>query len=58
MDWGVLVGVGVAEERLIREQPLTPDNSNVSQATQMQRKRSGKRDLDMVVDISINVILV
>lgn len=52
MDLGVLVGVGVAEERLIREQPLAPDNSTVSQATKMQREKSGKRDLDTVVDTS------
>jgi hypothetical protein len=52
MDWGVLVGVSVAEERLIREQPLAPDNSNASQATKIQREKSGRRDLDTVVDTS------
>jgi hypothetical protein len=52
MDWGVLVGVGVAEERLIREQPLAPDNNNISQATKIQREKSGKRDLDTMVDTS------
>ena len=49
---GVLVDVGVAEERLIREQPLAPGNSSVSQVTRMQGKRSRKRDLDTVVDTS------
>jgi hypothetical protein len=52
MDLGVLVGVGVAEERLIGKQPLTPDNSSVSQAAKMQRAKNGKRDLDTVVDTS------
>ena len=52
MDLGVLVDVGVAEERLIGKQPLAPDKSSVSQATKMQRAKNGRRDLDTVVDTS------
>jgi hypothetical protein len=52
MDMGALVGVGVAEEKLIREQPLALGNSSVSQITKMQRGKSGKRDLDTMVDTS------
>jgi hypothetical protein len=48
------VGVDVAEEKLIREQPLVPSNSSVSQVTQMQREKKGKRALDTVVDTSSN----
>ena len=44
--------MGVAEEKLIGEQPLVPGNSSVSQVTQMQREKNGKRDLDTVVDTS------
>ena len=52
MDMGALVGVGVAEERLIEEQPLAPGNSSVSQAIRMKREKIGKRDLDTMVDTS------
>jgi hypothetical protein len=49
---GVLVGVDVAEEKPIREQPLALGNRNVSQVTKMQREKNGKRDLDTIVDTS------
>jgi len=44
--------MGVAEEKLFGEQQMVPGNSSVSQATKMQRDKSGKRDLDTVVDTS------
>jgi len=44
--------VGVAEEKLSGEQPLVTGAISVSQVTKMQIERSGKRDLDTVVDTS------
>jgi hypothetical protein len=49
---GVLVGVGVTEEKPIREQPLAPVNSSVSQASKTQIGKTGKRDLDTVANTS------
>jgi len=49
---GVLVGVSVAEEKLSGEQPLVTGTISVSQVTKMQIEKSGKRDLDTVVDTS------
>ena len=51
-DLGVLVGVGVAEEKPNGEQPLVTGASSVSQVSKMQREKNGKRDLDTVVDTS------
>ena len=44
--------MSVAEEKLIGEQRLVPANTSVSQVTKMQIEKSGKRDLDTVVDTS------
>jgi len=44
--------VSVAEEKLSGEQPLVTGTISVSQVTKMQIEKSGKRDLDTVVDTS------
>ena len=44
--------MSVAEEKPIGEQRLVPGSSSVSQATKIQIEKSGKRDLDTVVDTS------
>jgi len=56
VDLGILVGVGVADAKLIGEQPLVPGNSNVSQVTRKQREKNRKRDLDTMVDTSNRMI--
>ena len=44
--------MGVAEEKLSGEQPLVTGAISVSQVTKMQIEKSGKRDLDTVVETS------